>query len=307
MEFDLDIHMAFSSPFSRLPTELKLQVCSYLSARDIVRLRMIARAFRNFVDTNSAHISGQICAREIARLREFISYYVTYEGDVSFLEAFSRWAGLRGWADYETRADFDANQLSIQAFSKHWTPLKKYPDLSQRVHQLVFDIAIKLWQVHNHFHCPSLYGCIEIAHPEQFIQIMRILTEGMGDFTDAECTSMYEELRTTPGGRLSGPHRQSYQMPNGTVTFIDDVYAPNMPLSTLVRTCNPVCVNRWISPNKAVEIFGLPRLPWTHQFTYVVRSDWAHSFVNKILCMRREGQDVDPLMIATGLEELRIN
>jgi hypothetical protein len=268
---------------------------------------VVERAFHSFVDTNYTHISNQICAREKLRLRDFISYYVTYEGDVSFLEAFSRWARLRGWAGHTTSSDFIANQLSIQAFSKHWTPLKRYPDLSLRAHKVAFDIAVTLWQVHNHFYSPGLYGCIEIVNPEQFIRIMRVITENMGGFTDVEWSSMYEELRTTPGGRLSGPRRESYQLPNGTATFRDDMFAPDMAPSKLVRACIPVSFIRWIWPKGAVEVFGVPRLPWTNQFTYVVESDWAYCLVNKILHMRRQGLHMDPLMVAAGLGELRIN
>ena len=307
MEFDQSSNKSPNLQFSSLPTELKLQICSYLSARDITRLRLTAQAFHSFVDTNSAHLSSQICAREIKRLREFISYYVTYDGDVSFLEAFSRWAQLRGWAGHLTNLGFTANQLSIQAFSKHWTPLKRYPDLSQRAHQVAYDIADTLWQVHNHFHWPGIYGLPEIANAEQFTRIMRVVTEDMGDFTDAECISMYEELRATPRGRLTGPRRGPCQIPTGTVTFKDEKYAPNMPLCTLVRICSPVSFSRWIPPKQAVEAFGVPRLPWTHQFTYVVESDWAHRHVSSIMHMLRQGQDVEPLMVAAGLEELRIN
>jgi hypothetical protein len=132
-----------------LPSELTVQVCFHLSARDVIRLRRVCRGLRDVVGSNVEHISSHIRLRELTRLREFTSYYVTYEGDVSFLEAFSRWAHLRGWADGDTEERYVANQLSIEAFSKHWTPLKTYPDLSQQAHNVSKVLAQTLWRAYE--------------------------------------------------------------------------------------------------------------------------------------------------------------
>jgi hypothetical protein len=286
-----------------LPCELKLQIFAHLTARDIIRLRATTQALRDTIDDNAERTSKVICARELARLKRFIGYHVTYEGDVSFLEAFSRWCRLRGWA----LSDWGpTNQNSIKAFSKHWTSIKTYPDLSSRTHFTIDAIAQFLWQRSHEL--PSLTKDHQVYRYE-FVRKMKQIRENIPGFTEAECNSMYNELKHTPGGRLSGPRRQVHSItdrPDGII-FVDPIHAPCLELSKLWRvTVNPIAYDRWISPKVASEIFGVPKLPWTNEFTYCIESDPALHTMKKITHLHMMNQPIPPLMFAAGMEELQI-
>jgi hypothetical protein len=132
------------------------------------------------------------------------------------------------------------------------------------------------------------------------------------DLTEAEWIAMYNELKDTPGARLSGPHRESYETPGPhgfmrSATFTDVIYASDAENCSLVWTPIPLCIDEEDSLTKLLEIFSIPRLPWTNHLAYVVESERALQTMNKVLRMHREGIDIDPLMLAAGMEELRIN
>lgn len=268
---------ALSTSILELPTELKLQVCAYLQAREIVQLRPLCRAFRDFVDTNAKHITDHIRNRELVRLRKLVKYYVTYEGDVSFLEAFTRWIELRGWA-YST--PYDANHVfvnldSIQAFSKHWATLKNYPDLSKQTHAKVNSVAKALFQAHGGSRGDFMRAPLVNESLDRILLSISKLSD-IASVTEEECISMRQELRFKPGGRLSGPRRRICRLPGGGITvFKDPVYAPNMEPFHLVRVLHPISYERWVEPKLAIETFGVPGLPWTKEFTYCCESDWA--------------------------------
>ena len=260
------------------------------------------------MDRNAEYISSQVRDRELTRLREFTSYYVTYDGDVSFLEAFSRWARLRGWADHSSGINDFANLGSISAFSKHWTPVKKYPDLSQQAHDESKWLAHLLWHLTASLERPDRQTHCHIAGAEAWVRTFRNLTRGTTSYTDVELMAMYMELYTcsSPGGRLAGPHREVYLTGNDNAVFRDLVHAPSIEERSLVRAVNPVSLDRWIPSLDVTETFGVPKLPWTNQFAYVVETDWASYVVKEVLRLHRDRKEIDPLLLAAGLEQLRI-
>ena len=310
-----------------LPSELKLHICFHLTARDIVRLRLVNRTLIDIVKDNVQHIYSLAHSRELTRLRKVINYYVTYEGDVSFLEAFSRWARLRGWADMSVHTGHNtsgiANEDSIRKFSKHWTPLKNYPDLSTTAHNDTFHVAHRLWSQHEYFHgdVSELDDTAGVFELDTFTKLIKAYARRNSGFTDVECIAMYNVLKDTPGGRLSGPHREAYDIPGpppgvfgftpGTfgllrdTAFTNAVYTTGTKQNRLFWTPISLFTNEWASIEELLETFGIPELP-TNQFAYVVKSDWACRTVHKILHVHGEGLEVGPLMMAAGMEELRI-
>lgn len=292
-----------------LPAELKLQIFLHLSATEVTRLRRVCQPLHAFVNDNSNRISNQIKSRELKRLRDFISYYVTYEGEVSFLEAFSRWARIRGWASNTTNMGGNANSSSIFTFSRHLTSIKKYPDLSMETQNIAYNFAKNLWRSYMELH--NVEGYARGLRPmninmQKFVRLMserRACFEGL---TTAELESMYHELESTSRGRLSGPHREVQELPGGAIAFRSPSYASSIMPKDLVRNFDPVSYSRWI-PHDEREMLGVPKLPWTNSFTYVVSSDWARYLVQEIKVLSQEEITVNPLMIAAALEELQIH
>ena len=287
-----------------LPYELKIQIFNQVPSKEIIRLRTTSRALRDFVDDNSEQISKAICTRELARLKDFIAYYVTYEGDVSFLEALSRWGRLRGWAPSNIGLSRVANTTSIDAFAKHWVPIKRYPDLSEQSQRSVAGIAQLLWKVSQDL--PGFTGD-DRMYRYQVLRKIQHLRQNIPGFTDEECISMYNELKhTAPGERLPGPPRKIQRIVSDEMAFVDPTYAPNPEPSKLWRTVNPIAHERCITAKVAVEVFGVPRLPWTNQFTYCIESDWARYTIDEIIRLHTVNRPIPPLMFAAGMEELRI-
>lgn len=140
----------------------------------------------------------------------------------------------------------------------------------------------------------------------QFLRQMQTLKRSYAGFNNEECISMYNELKHTPGGRLSGPARKTQRIVGEEITFVNELFAPRVHPSELVRTINPLSYVRWIKAQHAFEIFGVPRVPWTSQFEYCYESDWAHHTINKILQLHSDKLPIHPLLLAAGMEELRI-
>ena len=289
---------------TELPYELKLIIFTQLLSQEVVRLRTTCKALRDSIDDNAQQISKVICNRKLTQLKNFVGYYVTYEGDVDFLEALSRWVRLRGWAPSEHPfMTGTTNRASMDVFSKHWTPIKMYPDLSEQTQKTISGIAHFVWDISQDRNPAGSTG--EDLYRYSFLQRMQGLRQDVPGFTDEECISMCNELRDTPGGRLSGPHRENTII-GGKIAFKDSLHAPGPEPSKLCRTVNPIAYERWITPKDAVEIFGVPRLPWTNQFTYCIESDWAHRTMNEITRLHTLNRPIPPLMFAAGMEELQI-
>lgn len=55
---------------STIPPEVALEIADYLSLREVIRMRLLSKHWRNVVDTNAANLLKPAIAKNKARIRK---------------------------------------------------------------------------------------------------------------------------------------------------------------------------------------------------------------------------------------------
>ena len=285
-----------------LPAELQTHVLLCLPARHIARVRQVCRELRDFVDTNAKHLSDLIHKRECDRLQKFINHNIAYDDSVGFLEAFSRWARLRGWAAWSLFNNINICDIeSIHGFVTHWATVKCLSGTAEQLTWCTFSIKVAYDYCHRPQDQSKASSYRWAKSSQKFVHHMISDHHNPLGLKPEDYEDMYAELSDGTHECLSGPWHP------GAKRLMDDF--PSLLVSHLSWYDTPPPLPRLVltpgfCPQEAVvKRLRTPKLPNSGLFAYHVKTEWALKLAKRAV---EEETALEPIENDAVMEELLI-
>ena len=302
-----------------LPSELLNAIVSHLTAKQLVRFRLVSRRMRDLVDNNLKSIIATRHALKRQELEGFVAHTVNFGKDLQFHPALGSYTRHRGlWAHG------NQNSALTQSFATLWMcnfdgllPQYIQPDpISLTLQRMLFHLIGALLDLHlkSRFNAlrnikdamPSFTAFEETVKPAQ-------LVFDYYKMNPAYLRRMYDDICASDILGGPGPGHVAEHSPRDPYDHeSDSIQPPYWPLNNIA--CMPLrrvaivrglkeewlCARNWVAAT-----FDVPALPEVDRFGfgYCVESLWAYKIVKEAI---DSGKQLDPLVRMVVVDELYI-